>query len=147
MLPIMEINEKHTSFMDIRVPPMIHDFVDAFLKQTSYMQNVIDSCSNTRIVFETDEQKLETMKAHFVGISERHVKRINELVESLSPSRWDMFNATTYFTSHYPVSPIVRAEIDGFAERFLDMRYPFAPVIIQLNVQQEFVNRPDFGTE
>jgi len=141
MLPIMEINERHTSDMAIRVPPMIHDFVGQSLEQTNHMQGIIDNSMNVHIHFNDEEQKYETLKVHFDGVVERHIKRIAEHVDSLNPSRWDLFNASNFVTSHYSVAPDVRSEIDRKAELFINPTFIINPVIVQV---QPTVNRPEF---
>ena len=146
-LPIMEINERHTADMEIRVPPMIHDFVQASLGQSTHMQNLIDVASTTKITFESKEQVLETLKFHFDGVTERHIKRIADQIDSLEPTRWDVFNASNYMTSHYPVSPDVRSVIDKRAELLLDVRFPVNPVKVEVKVEvvePVVIKRPDF---
>lgn len=150
MLPIMEINERHTSDMEIRVPPMIHTFVEQSLEQTNHMQNLIDNSTKVHIHFESPEQKFETLKVHFDGVTERHIKRIAEQVDSLTPSRWDLFNASNYVTSHFSVSPDVRSEIDRKAELFIDTRVPIVPVNIEVKVtikEDDIIHRPVFNPD
>lgn len=149
MLPIMEINEKHTKQMEILVPPKIHDFVKAVLGQTNHMQGLIDGSMKQKVTFESNEQLLETLKAIYSNITERHVKRIaNKIAQDigLEPSRWDMFNASNFMTSHSPVTPDVRSEIDRIAEMFLDVNVPITPVNIvrkvQITEETEFIRRP-----
>lgn len=147
MLPIMEINERHTKQMEIIVPPKIHEFVSAVLGQTNHMQNLIDGSMKVRVAFESNEQLLETLKVIYNNISERHVKRIAAKIEQdigLEPSRWDMFNASNFMTSHSPVTPDVRSEIDRVAEMFLDVNIPITPVKIvrKVVVEEEIIRRP-----
>lgn len=147
MLPIMEINERHTTDMAIRVPPMIHDFIGDSLAQSNHMQVLIDSSMKVRVSFESPEQKYETLKNHFDTISERHIKRIADHLDTLTPTRWDMFNAANYVTSHYSVAPDVRSEIDRKAELFIDTRIPIIPVKLDVKVvvEEPIVKRPYFG--
>ncbi len=146
-LPIMEINERHTTDMEIRVPPMIHDFVGASLGQSTHMQNLIDVASRTTVTFENKEQVFETLKAHFDGVTERHIKRIADQIEGLTPTRWDIFNASNYMTSHYSISPDVRTVVDRRAELLLDSNVPLVPVKLEVKVevvQPEIIARPTF---
>jgi hypothetical protein len=146
MLPIMEINEKHTRNMEIVVPPKIHDFVVAVLGQSNHMQHLIDASMKETVKFETPEQLLQTLEAIFNGITERHVRRIASRMDSLEPTRWDMFNACNFYTSHSAVTPDVRSEIDRIAEMFIDVNVPIVPVKVEVKVilqdPQEFVRRP-----
>lgn len=141
MLPHLLISEKHTTDMTIRVPPMIHDFVGQSLGQSSHMQNLIDGSTKIHIQFNDEEQKYETLKVHFDGVVERHIKRIAEQIDTLNPSRWDLFNASNYVTSHYSVAPDIRSEIDRKAELFINPTFIINPVIIQA---KPVVNRPEF---
>jgi hypothetical protein len=148
MLPIMEINERHTRTMEITVPPKIHDFVTAVLGQSNHMQTLIDSSMKARVKFDSNEQLLETLKAIYNNITERHIKRIANKIEQdigLEPTRWDMFNASNFMTSHSPVTPDIRSEIDRVAEMFLDVNIPITPVTIIRKVtieQEEIIRRP-----
>jgi hypothetical protein len=148
MLPVMEINERHTTDMAIRVPPMIHDFIGQSLEQSDHLQRLVDSAMKVTITFENPEQKFQTLAAHFDGVTERHIKRIADQVEGLNPTRWDLFNASNYVTSHFSVSPDVRSVIDQRSELFIDTRIPIVPVTIEVKVEQvepEVVKRPHFG--
>jgi len=147
MLPIMEINERHTRHMEITVPPRIHDFVIAVLGQSNHMQQLIDSSMKSRVKFESNEQLLETLKSIYNSITERHIRRIaNKIGQDygLEPTRWDMFNASNFMTSHSPVTPDVRSEIDRIAEMFLDMNVPINPVVInrKVTIEEEILTRP-----
>lgn len=146
MLPMMEINERHTADMCIRVPVMIHDFIGHSLEQTNHMQTLIDNSMKVTVEFESPEQIFETLKVHFDGITERHVKKIAEQIDTMTPTRWDMFNASNYVTSHYAIKPDVRSEIDRKAERFINMNFPFRPVKVEVKVvvQPDIVKRPDW---
>jgi len=146
MLPMMEINERHTSDMCIRVPVMIHDFIGQSLEQTNHMQNLIDSSMKVTVAFESPEQIFETLKVHFNGISDRHVKHIVENLEGeMTPTRWDLFNASNFVTSHYGIKPDVRSEIDRRAELFINPAIPFHPVKIEVKVVvPEILTRPVF---
>jgi hypothetical protein len=146
MLPMMEINEKHTSDMCVRVPVMIHDFVGASLEQTNHMQNLIDQSMKVTVAFESPEQIFETLKVHFNGISERHVKHIAEqLQDDMTPSRWSIFNACNFVTSHYGIKPDIRSEIDRRAELFINPAIPFYPVKVEVKVVvPEIITRPVF---
>lgn len=146
-LPIMEINERHTSDMEIRVPPMIHDFIGASIGQSNHMQNLIDSASKVSVKFDNKEQVVKTLEVYFDGITERHIKRIADQIDTLEPTHWDIFNASNYMTSHYPVSPDVRSLIDKRAELLLDVRIPVVPVkldVVVEVVEPEIIPRPTF---
>lgn len=147
MLPMLEINERHTADMCVRVPVMIHDFIGHSMEQTNHMQNLINNSMNVTVAFESPEQVFETLKVHFGGISERHVKHIAEQIVSvdMNPSRFDLFNASNYVTSHFGIKPDIRAEIDRKAELFINPAIPFRPVKIEVKVVQPvFIARPVF---
>jgi len=147
MLPVMVINERHTADMCVRVPVMIHDFVGQSLEQTNHMQNLIDQASKITVTFESPEQVFESLKVHFDGVSERHIHKIANHIDSLTPTRWDMFNASNYVTSHYGISPDIRTEIDRRAELFINPAVPFHPVKIEVKVvvqEPDIIVRPVF---
>ena len=146
MLPMMEINERHTADMNIRVPVMIHDFIGQSLEQSNHMQGLIDQSMKITVSFESPEQIFETLKVRFNGISERHVKHIAEqLKDNMTPTRWDIFNASNFVTSHFGIKPDVRSEIDRIAESFINPSVPFHPVTIEVKVVvPEILTRPVF---
>ena len=146
MLPMLEINERHTADMCVRVPVMIHDFIGHSMEQTNHMQGLIDNSMKITVEFESPEQVFETLKVHFNNVSERHVKHISEqLVDNMTPSRWDLFNASNYVTSHYGIKPDVRAEIDRRAELFINPAVPFHPIKVEVKVVvPEIISRPVF---
>lgn len=134
LLPNMEINESHTVDMDIRVPPMIHDFIGRSLLQTNHLQVLVTKAMEAKVVFETRQQLTETLGYIYEnvgGVSERHVKAIAGKVETLQPSRWDLFNASNLYSSHTAITPNVREDIDRVAESFLNMSRPIVPVLIK----------------
>ena len=128
--PGLEINESHTVNMEIIVPPMIHDFIDRSLQQTDHMQKMIDSATKSKVDFASRKQMFVTMTGIFSGIAERHVNYITLGIDSLEPTRWQMWNAANYYTSHHNVSPNVREEIDVQAEKLLNVQYPIVPAIL-----------------
>jgi hypothetical protein len=128
--PGLEINESHTVNMEIVVPPMINDFVERSLKQTTHMQKMIDDSVKAKVSFDTRQQMTATLTGIFAGISERHVRAISGGIDSLEPTRWQMFNAANYYTSHHNVSPVVREEIDARAEMLINTAYPIVPAVV-----------------
>jgi hypothetical protein len=134
MLPNMEINESHTIDMAERVPPIIHDFVGRSLQNTNFLQVVVTRAMESKVVFESREQLMNTMLGQFSNISERHVKNIANGIDTLSPTRWDLFNASNFYTSHRAISPDVRADIDAVAESFLNVARPINVVTARVLV-------------
>lgn len=128
LLPVMEINESHTTGMLHRVPNIIATFIDDTLKQTNYMQVVIAKAMETNVKFESRESLEATMRVAFDGIADRHIKGVLDGVKTLNPTRFDLFNATTYYTSHSPVSPDIRERIDAISEKFVNVQVPLYPV-------------------
>jgi hypothetical protein len=68
------------------------------------------------------------MNLEFEGIAEKHMKGVISQLKSLEPTRWDMFNATTFYTSHTAVSMDIRDRIDDIAERFINVNKQITPV-------------------
>ena len=132
MLPNMEINESHTVNMMSRVPPIIHDFIGSSLKNTNYLQAIVSKAMEAVVVFDTKEQMLNTMLGQFATVAERHVKNITAGIDTLSPTRWDLFNASNFYTSHHAVSTDVRSDIDLVAESFLNVARPINVVAARL---------------
>lgn len=124
MLPQMEINESHTVDMLNRVPPIIHDFIGRSLENTNFLQVIVTNAMASKVVFESREQLLNTMLGQYGNVSERHVKNITSGIDTLSPTRYDLFNASNFYTSHHAISPVVRSEIDLVAESFLNVTRP-----------------------
>jgi len=130
LLPQLEINEQHTSTMLHRLPAIMHQFIDESLKQTNLLQTLVNKSMETKVVFESREQFEATMSLEFDGIAEKHMKAVMASLKSLEPTRWDMFNATTYYTSHSAVSMDIQDRIDNVAEKFLNVTRPINPVPI-----------------
>jgi len=130
LLPQLEINEQHTSTMLHRLPAVMHQFIEESLKQTNLLQTLVSKSMETKVVFESREQFEATMSLEFDGIAEKHMKAVMANLKTLEPTRWEMFNATTYYTSHSAVSMDVQERIDDVAEKFLNVARPINPVPI-----------------
>jgi hypothetical protein len=128
LLPQLEINEQHTSTMLHRLPAVMRQFIDESLRQTNFLQQLVTKSMDTKVVFESREQMEATMFVEFGTVADKHVKNILATIKSLEPTRWDMFNATTYYTSHSSVSMDVQDKIDDIAEKFLNVTRPINPV-------------------
>jgi hypothetical protein len=129
ILPGFVIHEWHTSDMTRRVPPVIEVFMNGLLSKAGYLQEAINTAMASKVVFETQESLELTMLATYDGISDRHVKKIVEQIESLSPSRWDMYNAASFYTSHnMKLSPDVRNNIDDISSKFLSLSNAITPI-------------------
>lgn len=128
LLPVMEINESHTTNMLHRVPSIIGNFIADSLAQTNVMQVIVQKAMETQVHFESRESLEATMTVAFDGVAERHMKGVLGNVKSLNPTRFDLFNATTYYTSHAPVSPDIRSKIDAISERFVNVSIPLHPI-------------------
>jgi hypothetical protein len=134
LLPNMEINESHTVDMDIRVPPLIHDFIGRSLQQTNHLQKLVTDAMAVKVVFESRQQMTQTLSYLYTNVSDRHVKVIAASLDTLEPTRWDLFNASNFYTSHHPITPNVREDIDVIAESFLNTNRPITPVIVRQQV-------------
>ena len=130
ILPGLEITEAHTADMQFRVPPMIYDFVERSMKHKQVFQGMVARAIGSKISFDTRAQLLATLTGVFPGIVDRHVKGIAANVQTLEPTRWDLYNAATAYTSHHPVSPYVREEIDARAESFINPMFQIIPAIM-----------------
>lgn len=130
LLPNLEINESHTSTMLETVPVLIHDFISRSLTNTNYMQQIVHKAMETKVVFESKAQLTATLTGLFSNVSERHVKAISNTIDVLDPTRWDLFNASNFYTSHHAISPSVREDIDTVAEQFLNTTRPIVPAIV-----------------
>ena len=131
LLPQLEISESHTVDMLNVVPMMIHDFISKSLTMTNHLQHLVKTAMETKVVFESKEQMRTTLKNMYYNVSERHVNAIVGNVDTLSPSRFELFNASSYFTSHTGISPVVRDEIDSIAEQFLSTTRPIIPAYMR----------------
>jgi len=128
LLPQLEINERHTTTMLNSLPAIMARFIDEALNQTNHLQQLVTKSMTQKVVFESREQFEATMTLEFEGVAEKHMKGILSTLKSLEPTRWDMFNATTYYTSHSAVSLDIRDKIDDIAEKFIDVNRPINPV-------------------
>lgn len=130
LLPQLEINERHTSTMLHSLPAIMHSFIEESLKQTNVLQNLVNRAMETKVVFESKEQMEATMSLEFEGVAEKHMKAVMSNIKSLEPTRWDMFNSATFYTSHTAVSMDIRERIDEIAEKFINVNRPLMPVPI-----------------
>lgn len=128
LLPQLEINERHTADMPQSLPAIMSAFIGEALKQTNHLQALVNRSMETKVVFESREQFEATMNLEFEGIAEKHMKGVISQLKSLEPTRWDMFNATTFYTSHTAVSMDIRDRIDDIAERFINVNKQITPV-------------------
>jgi hypothetical protein len=128
LLPQLEINERHTSTMLHSVPAIMSNFIGESMKQTNVLQTLIDKAMVTKVVFESREQLEATMSLEFEGVAEKHMKAVVSNIKSLEPTRWDMFNSATYYTSHTAVSMDIRERIDDISEKFLNVNKAITPV-------------------
>jgi len=140
ILPQFVIHEWHTQDMTERVPPLIEKFANGILSKAGYLQTAIDEAIASKVKFESQESLEATMTVVYDGISDRHVKRIVEQIKTLEPSRWDMYNASSYYTSHNEkLSPDIRNNIDDISSKFLNMTQVITPVqpVLQVAMPQE----------
>lgn len=135
LLPGLLITEAHTSDMAARVPPMIYDFVERSMKHKSLFQAMVNRAMVSKISFDSRKQIVATLTGIFGGVTERHVRGIAANVGTLEPTRWDLYNASTSYTSHHAVSPVVQGDIDSRAEQFLNPQFNIVPAYVPPEVQ------------
>jgi len=129
ILPQFVLHEWHTADMETRVPPVLEAFMMGLFMKAGYLQDAITAAIGSKVVFETQESLEATMIAEYDGISDRHVKKIVAQIKSLEPSRWDIFNAASYYTSHNEkLSPDIRNNIDDISSKFLNQSNVLTPV-------------------
>lgn len=129
ILPGFVIHEWHTIDMEQRVPPVIEAFAYGLLARAGYLQRVINDAIAAKVIFETQESLEATMLMKYEGISDRHIKQIVEQIKTLEPSRWDIYNAASFYTSHNTkLSPDIRNKIDEASSKFLNMTQVIEPV-------------------
>jgi len=131
LLPQLEISESHTVDMLNVVPMMIHDFIGLSLTMTDHLQHLVKTAMQTKVKFDSKEQLTQTMTNLYYNVSERHVKGIVSNIGTLEPTRMELFDASSFFTSHTGISPIVRDEIDSIAEQFLSTTRPIIPAYMR----------------
>lgn len=135
ILPQFEIHEWHTQDMAIRVPEVIAKFAYGLLAKAGYLQEAVNEAIVSKVKFESKESVEATMGVVYEGISDRHIKKIVEQIQTLEPSRWDLYNAASYYTSHNDkLSPDIRNNIDDISSKFLNMTQTITPVMPVLTV-------------
>jgi len=133
VLPGFEIHEWHTQDMTVRVPQVIEVFTSGLLAKAGYLQEAITAAMGAKVVFETQESLQATMLSAYDGISDRHTKKIIEQIKTLEPSRWDIFNAASWYTSHNDkLSPDIRNNIDDISSKFLNLTQAITPIMPQI---------------
>jgi hypothetical protein len=129
ILPQFVLHEWHTIDMEQRVPPVIEAFANGLLAKAGFLQEAINVAMASKVVFETQESLAATMLVAYEGISPRHISKITDQIKSLEPSRWDLFNAASYYTSHNEkLSPDIRNNIDDISAKFLNQSNVLTPV-------------------
>lgn len=137
ILPGFVIHEWHTYDMKARVPPVIEAFANGLLSKAGYLQIAINEAIASKVKFETQESLEATMLVAYEGISDRHIKKIVEQIKTLEPSRWDMYSAASYYTSHNEkMSPDIRNDIDDISSKFLNMTEVITPVPVMIVADQ-----------
>lgn len=135
VLPAFMIHEWHTINMEQRVPPVLEKFLNGLLEKAGYLQEVVNIAIATTVKFETQESLSATMEVQYEGISNRHIRSIVEQIKTLEPSRWDMYNAASYVTSHKEgISPDIRNKIDDVSSKFLNMTEVITPVVPEMKM-------------
>jgi hypothetical protein len=130
LLPELEINERHTSTMTHSLPAIMAKFIEDSLKQTNILQVLVNRSMESKVVFESREQFEATMNLEFEGIAEKHMKGVISQLKGLEPTRWEMFNAATFYTSHTAIPVDIRDKIDTISEKFINVARPINPVPI-----------------
>jgi hypothetical protein len=135
LLPSMEISEWHTSNMLNQIPSIIAKFVEASLNQTNHLEYLMKKSMETKMVFINREELEATMANEFTGIADRHLKGVLKEIKTLEPTRWDMFNASTFYSSHHGLSREVTDKLDTISEKFLNVSKPIPivnPALVKL---------------
>lgn len=130
LLPQLEVNERHVATMLDSLPAVMRQFVEEATKQTTYMQTFVDQSMKSVVKFETREQLEATMELELEGVAEKHARNIIRELRNLQPTRWELFNAVTFYSSHSAISVDVRERLDTVAERLINMRRNITPVQI-----------------
>lgn len=128
MIPELSFSERHTKSIVTELPMSIQRFTDNLLARAKFVGEAIELAAQTRVKFSTREQRLQTIVAMV-----EHSK-VGELIEaqltSLEPTKWDIYNAVTYVTSHERMGETVRDRVENFSERILRKSYTIVPAVV-----------------
>ena len=136
MVKELKFSERHTGSIVNELPHSIQEFTDNLLMMTKFISKAIDTSATIKVSFETRDQKLQTMQSLV-----EHAKwgeKVNEQIDSLNPTKWDIYNALTQVASHETMGETVRSKLEKLSEKVLAPNYKIIPsVLVQAPVVRQ----------
>lgn len=128
MIPELSFSERHTKSILTELPARVTDFIDNLLTRAHYVGEAAKAASEVTVAFATKEQRLQTM----IALVDH--KKVGELVEaqldSLTPTKWDVYNAITAVASHEQMGETVRDKVERVSEKVLSQTYVIVPAVV-----------------
>jgi hypothetical protein len=135
MVKELKFSERHTGSIVHELPSSIQDFTDNLLMMSKFIGKAIENSATIQVKFETRDQKLLTMQSLV-----DHVKwgeKVSERLDTLTPTKWDIYNALTEVTSHESMGETARAKLEKLSEKVLAPTYKVIPsVLVQTPARQ-----------
>lgn len=128
MIPELSFSERHTKSIVTELPSSIQRFTDNLLVRAKFVGEAIELAAQTRVKFTTREQRLQTLLA--MVEHSKAAELIDAQITTLEPTKWDIYNAVTYVTSHERMGETVRERIENFSERILRKNYTVVPAVV-----------------
>lgn len=107
----------HTGISGENAEEYIREFVERVISNTSPIERLIEKATDDTLTFETVSQREAFLRPIMVG--KKHIDAVIDLIPNVT-SRWEVFSVVTAYTSlNRDLSPIMRDNINDYAERHL----------------------------
>lgn len=128
MIDELKFSERHTGSIVDALPASIARFTDNLLMRSKFVGDAAQIASEVTVTFSNRDQRLQTMIAML-----DHTK-VGEMVEAkletLEPTKWDIYNAITAVTTHERMADGVRERMQKLSEKVLNPNYTVIPAIL-----------------
>lgn len=128
LIPELKFSERHTSSIVEKLPSAIDNFTTALLSKSKLIETSIDIASKVQVQFSNREQRLLTI----VALVEHNKvgEMIEKELETLNPTKWDIYNAITKIATHERIGETVREHMERVSEKILSPAYTIMPMVV-----------------
>lgn len=128
MIQELKFSERHTGSIVDALPASIAQFTDNLLMRSKFVGEAATIAAGVKVPFSTRDQRLQTM----IALLDHN--KVGEMVEAkletLEPTKWDIYNAITAVTTHERMADGVRERMQKLSEKVLAPNYTIIPAIL-----------------
>lgn len=128
MIDELKFSERHTGSIIDALPASIARFTDNLLMRSKFVGEAAAIANSVTVTFANRDQRLQTM------IAMLDHNKVGEMVEAkletLEPTKWDIYNAITAVTTHERMADGVRERMQKLSEKVLNPNYTVIPAIL-----------------